>query len=172
MKKENKYIKNNKYVDPKGKILKLSNVIDKGNVFITEDNRKICLTSKLSKKLKLLNESIYDVSYKDYKVLGLKISFDGMKEDLFIPDKSIKSIKVFDSLYDNNSVLGYLCIDITKVSLGYYTLDFLSSYNNSGIIKVMLSGLDSNIYKVDFISRFDKVDDNTYICVFNGVISE
>ena len=115
-------------MDPKGKILKLSNVIDKGNVFITEDNRKICLTSKLSKKLKLLNESIYDVSYKDYKVLGLKISFDGMKEDLFIPDKSIKSIKVFDSLYDNNSVLGYLCIDITKVSLGYYTLDFLSKY--------------------------------------------
>ena len=172
MKKEAKNIKNNKYVDPKGNVLTLSNITDKGKLFTTKNNLRVCLTEKQVNKLKLLNEDIYNVGYKDYKVIGLKISFDDVEDGLLITDKAIMGFNTWDSLSIDNRFIGYMCVDLSIVVLGNYTIDFLHTYAHSGTIKVMFENLDSIEYKVDFMTSFREIGKNQYICLFEGKINK
>ncbi len=124
------------------------------------------------KSINKLNESFYSTDYKDLKIIGISFHFDGCSDKLLISDKSINSIKVFDSIIGNNRIIGNIVININKVRFGDYTLDYLMNYNNSGSINVILESLDQDIYKCNFISRLYPVDDSgNYSCIFEGVRS-
>lgn len=119
-----------------------------------------------------LNESMYIIDYKNLKIIGISFHFDGYSDRLLISDKSINTIKVFDSILGSNRIIGNIVININKMRFGDYTLDYLMNYTNSGSINVILESLDSDVYKCNFISRLYPVDDNgNYSCIFEGVRS-
>lgn len=118
---------------------------------------------------KMLRESLYSIDYKDLRIIGINIHYDGCSDKLLISDKSINCIKVFDSTLGNNKIIGNMVININKVKFGNYTLDFLNNYNNTGFISVILENLDSDVYECEFISRLYSVDDKgNYSCIFEG----
>lgn len=118
---------------------------------------------------KMLRESLYSIDYKDLRIIGISIHYDGCSDKLLISDKSINCIKVFDSTLGNNRIIGNMVININKVKFGNYTLDFLNNYNNTGFISVILENLDSDVYECEFISRLYSVDDKgNYSCIFDG----
>lgn len=119
---------------------------------------------------KMLRESLYSIDYKDLRIIGISIHYDGCSDKLLISDKSINCIKVFDSTLGNNRIIGNMVININKVKFGNYTLDFLNNYNNIGLISVILENLDSDVYECEFISRLYPVDDKgNYSCIFEGI---
>ena len=121
------------------------------------------------KSSRKLNENLYSIDYKDLKVIGISFYFDDCSDKLLVTDKSIKCIKVFDSFLGSNRIIGNIVINMDNVMLRNYTLDFLTSYNNTGVINVILQSLESDTYKCDFISRLYPVDDNgNYSCIFEG----
>ncbi len=118
---------------------------------------------------KMLRESLYSIDYKDLRIIGISIHYDGCSDKLLISDKSINCIKVFDSTLGNNRIIGNMVININKVKFGNYTLDFLNNYNNTGFISVILENLDSDVYECEFISRLYPIDDKgNYSCIFEG----
>lgn len=118
---------------------------------------------------KMLRESLYSIDYKDLRIIGINIHYDGCSDKLLISDKSINCIKVFDSTLGNNRIIGNMVININKVKFGNYTLDFLNNYNNTDFISVILENLDSDVYECEFISRLYSVDDKgNYSCIFDG----
>lgn len=164
-----KYIKGNKYIDPSGNVLTLTDVTDKGKVFTTKDNSRMALTEKQVNNLKLLVEDIYSINYKEFKVIGINFKFDGCAASFPVNCNALKSIKVFNSFSGDNRVIGNIIFNISYVTLGEFTLDFLTSYNNTGTIRIMLQSLNSDIYKADFISRIYPIDsDGNYACIFEG----
>lgn len=164
-----RYVKGNVFLDSKGNKLTFDKNTKKGKVFITESGVRIGLTENQVSRLKLLKEDIYKDDYEDFKVMGIDIKFDGCEDSLLISSKSLKSIKTFNSPLGNNRIIGLIGIDIRKITLGSYTLDFLTNYNHTATIKVMLEGLDSVSYEVSFISRFEEVEDDIFVCVFECV---
>lgn len=117
-----------------------------------------------------MSKSLYSIDYKDLKVIGISIHYDGCSDKLLISDKSINCIKVFDSILGNNRIIGNMVININKVKFGNYTLDFLNNYNNNGFISIILENLDSDVYECDFISRLYPVDDKgDCSCIFEGI---
>ncbi len=119
---------------------------------------------------KMLRESLYSIDYKDLRIIGISIHYDGCSDKLLISDRSINCIKVFDSILGNNRIIGNMIININKVKFGNYTLDFLNNYNNTGFISVILENLDSDVYECEFISRLYPIDDKgNYSCIFEGI---
>lgn len=164
-----RFVKGNVFLDSKGNKLTFDKNTKKGKIFITEDGIKVGLTENQVSKLKLLKEDIYKSDYENFKVIGIDIKFDGLEDGLLISSKSLKSIKIFNSPLGNDRIIGLIGIDIRKITLGNYTLDFLCNYNHTATIKVMLEGLDSVIYEVSFISRFEQVASGIFVCVFEGI---
>lgn len=164
-----RYVKGNVFLDSKGNKLTFDRNTKKGKIFITEKGVRIGLTENQVSRLKILKEDTYKSDYEDFKVIGIEIKFDGLEDGLLISNKSLKSIKTFNSPLGNDRIIGLIGIDIKKISLGNYTLDFLSNYNHTATIKVMLEGLDSVTYEVSFISRFVQVASDVFICVFEAI---
>jgi len=108
------------------------------------------------KSSRKLNENLYSADYKDLKVIGISFYFDDCSDKLLVTDKSIKCIKVFDSFFGSNRIIGNIVINMDNVMLRNYTLDFLTSYNNTGVINVILQSLESDTYKCDFCDRIFK----------------
>ena len=128
------------------------------------------ITEKIVNSLTSLSESIYSVEYKDYKVISINIEFDNIEDgNLLISGKSVKYFNVCGASYSPYIYFGCIVFDIGLVTLGKFKLDFLSEDSSFGNIKIMLGGLKEKVYHNVFIREFNRIDDNIYIVMFDGM---
>lgn len=162
------YIKGNVFVDPIGAKLTFDKNTKKGKIFVSEKGIRMCLTENQINRLKLLNE--FNIIKEDVapKVIGVNIKFDVFDEDFTILEKSLKNFNVYTQRENQNHSIGYVCFDMKNVKLGSFTLDFLKEYQKSGTLEIMLDDLTSEVYNVQWFQGMQKIQDDIYICLFEG----
>lgn len=163
-----KFVKGNVFVDPIGAKLTFDKNTKKCKLFVMENGSKVGLTEGQVSKLKLLNEYNIVKKIDTPNVIGINIKFDGFDEDFTILEKSLKNFNVYTQRENQNHTIGYVCFDMKKVKLGNLTLNFLKDYQKSGTLEVMLDDLTSEVYNVQWFQGIQKIQDDIYICLFEG----
>lgn len=70
---------------------------------------------------------------------------------------------------DNKYITGYIVVDIGKVSLGVYNLDFITKEDKIGILEVFSEDLSKNVFNITRFSPFIHIVNDIYLCVFAGI---
>lgn len=167
-----KYVKGNVFLDSKDNKLTFDKNTKKGKIFITEKGIRIGLTENQVKKLKFSSDyNFYNVEDIP-KITGVSIKYYGASDPLVISPSSIEKFEVntypmYDG--DNKYITGYIVVDIGKVSLGVYNLDFITKEDKIGILEVFSEDLSKNVFNITRFSPFTHIVNDIYLCVFTGI---
>lgn len=167
-----RYVKGNIFLDSKGNKLTFDKNTKKGKIFVTEQGIKIGLTENQVKKLKLSSDyNFYNVEDTS-RITGVSIKYDSVSDPLKISSNAIENfdISTYPIDVENNSyITGYLVVDIGKVSLGLYNLDFITKEDKVGILEVFYEDLNEDVYNITRYSPFINIVNDIYLCVFSGI---
>lgn len=167
-----RYVKGNVFLDSRGNKLTFDKNTEKGKIFITEKGVRIGLTENQVKKLKFSsNYNFYNVEDIP-KITVVSIKYDGASDPLRMSSNAIENFDI--STYpmydeDNKYITGYLVVDIGKVSLGLYNLDFITKEDKVGILEVFYEDLTKDVYNITRYSPFIHIVNDIYLCVFTGI---